>query len=171
MNTATLFPPLSADARSFAYRLFALGLLCLLLAVASDAFLTLGNILNVLRQASLLFLLASGVTLVILTGGLDLSVGANVAMSACVAATVMKATGSTMLGVGAGLGIGALIGLANGLLVAMLRIRPSLRPTACCGCCTASPTGSWRARPSTAFRRNFARSAAATCGACPFRST
>ncbi|KJK25144.1 ABC transporter permease [Burkholderiaceae bacterium 16] len=124
MNTATLFPPLSADARSIAYRLFALGLLCLLLAVASDAFLTLSNILNVLRQASLLFLLASGVTLVILTGGLDLSVGANVAMSACVAATVMKATGSTTLGVGAGLGTGALIGLANGLLVAMLRIPP-----------------------------------------------
>ena len=124
MNTATLFPPLSADARSFAHRLFALGLLCLLLAVASDAFLTLGNILNVLRQASLLFLLASGVTLVILTGGLDLSVGANVAMSACVAATVMKATGSTLLGVVAGLGTGALIGLANGLLVAMLRIPP-----------------------------------------------
>ncbi|WP_454726715.1 MULTISPECIES: ABC transporter permease [Cupriavidus] len=124
MNTATLMPPLSADARSFAYRLFALGLLCLALALASDAFLTLGNLLNVLRQASLLFLLASGLTLVILTGGLDLSVGANVAMSACVAATVMKATGSTLLGMGAGLGTGALIGLANGLLVALLRIPP-----------------------------------------------
>jgi ribose transport system permease protein len=124
MNTAALFPPLSADARSFAYRLAALGLLCLLLAVASDAFLTLGNILNVLRQASLLFLLASGLTLVILTGGLDLSVGANVAMSACVAATVMKATGSTSLGMAAGLGTGALIGLGNGMLVALLRIPP-----------------------------------------------
>ncbi|SDC02090.1 monosaccharide ABC transporter membrane protein, CUT2 family [Cupriavidus sp. YR651] len=124
MNTVIARAPLSADARSFAYRVFALGLLCVALAVASDAFLTLGNLLNVLRQASLLFLLASGLTLVILTGGLDLSVGANVAMSACLAASVMKATGSTMLGVGVGLGSGVLIGLGNGLLVAALRIPP-----------------------------------------------
>ncbi|WP_042878583.1 ABC transporter permease [Cupriavidus necator] len=124
MSTLTAWAPLSTDARSFAYRLFALGLLCAALAVASDAFLTLNNLLNVLRQASLLFLLASGLTLVILTGGLDLSVGANVAMSACLAASVMKATGSTMLGVGVGLGSGVLIGLGNGLLVAVLRIPP-----------------------------------------------
>ncbi|MGY2488947.1 ABC transporter permease [Cupriavidus sp. CP313] len=124
MNAVTAWDPLSTDARSFAYRLFALGLLCAALAVASDAFLTLNNLLNVLRQASLLFLLASGLTLVILTGGLDLSVGANVAMSACLAASVMKATGSTTLGVGVGLGSGVLIGLGNGLLVAVLRIPP-----------------------------------------------
>ncbi|WP_455281114.1 ABC transporter permease [Cupriavidus necator] len=124
MNTVPAWAPLSTDARSFAYRLFALGLLCAALAVATDAFLTLNNLLNVLRQASLLFLLASGLTLVILTGGLDLSVGANVAMSACLAASVMKATGSTMLGVGVGLGSGVLIGLGNGLLVAVLRIPP-----------------------------------------------
>ncbi|CAG9166404.1 ABC transporter permease [Cupriavidus pampae] len=115
---------LSADARSFVYRLAALGILCAVLAVASDAFLTTGNLINVLRQASLLFLLASGLTLVILTGGLDLSVGANVAMSACLAASVIKGTGSPLLGVGAGLGAGTLIGLANGLLVAKLRIPP-----------------------------------------------
>lgn len=124
MSSAILNMPLSADSRAFVGRLLALAVLCALLSVSSDAFLTLGNLLNVLRQASLLFLLASGLTLVILTGGLDLSVGANVAMSACLAASVMKATGSTMLGVGAGLGSGVLIGLANGMLVAALRIPP-----------------------------------------------
>ncbi|SPC18385.1 ABC transporter permease [Cupriavidus taiwanensis] len=126
MNTAIVAPrmALSADARSLAYRLGALGMLCLALAIASDAFLTAANLINVLRQASLLFLLASGLTLVILTGGLDLSVGANVAMSACLAASVMKATGSTLAGVGVGLCCGMLIGLANGLLVAALRIPP-----------------------------------------------
>lgn len=125
-TTAVASAPLSlsADARSFVYRLAALGILCAVLAVASDAFLTTGNLINVLRQASLLFLLASGLTLVILTGGLDLSVGANVAMSACLAASVIKGTGSPLLGVGAGLGAGTLIGLANGLLVAKLRIPP-----------------------------------------------
>ena len=76
-----------------------MALICVVLALLSDVFLTSNNILNVLRQASLLFLIASGLTLVILTAGLDLSVGANVALSACLAASVIKITGSPLLGV------------------------------------------------------------------------
>ena len=110
--------------RNLALRLLALGLLCLALSIASDAFLTVTNIVNVLRQAALLFLLASGLTLVILTAGLDLSVGANVAMSACLAATLMKSAGSIALAVAVGLGSGLAIGLANGLLVTLLRLPP-----------------------------------------------
>ncbi|MCA0214916.1 MAG: ABC transporter permease [Proteobacteria bacterium] len=110
--------------RSVVLRLLALALLCLVLSVASDAFLTSANILNVLRQAALLFLLASGLTLVILTAGLDLSVGANVAMSACLAATVMKATGSITLAVFVGLACGLAIGVANGILITLIRIPP-----------------------------------------------
>lgn len=110
--------------RSVMLRLLALGLLCLVLSLASDAFLTSANIVNVLRQAALLFLLASGVTLVILTAGLDLSVGANVAMSACLAATLMKSTGSIAMAVAAGLGCGLAIGIANGLLITLLRLPP-----------------------------------------------
>ena len=113
---------LSHDVLQIFYRLAAVGLICLVLAVASDAFLTSNNLLNVLRQASLLFFLASGLTLVILTGGLDLSVGANVGLSACLAATVIKATGSPALGTLVGLGVGSLVGLANGLMVTRLRI-------------------------------------------------
>jgi ribose transport system permease protein len=113
---------LSHDVLQIFYRLAAVGLVCLVLAVASDAFLTANNLLNVLRQASLLFFLASGLTLVILTGGLDLSVGANVGLSACLAATVIKATGSPALGTLVGLGVGSLVGLANGLMVTRLRI-------------------------------------------------
>src|SRR5205085_12374728 len=56
------------------------------LAVATDAFLQPANLLNVLRQASLMFLLASGLTLVILAGGFDLSVAANLTFPACLAA-------------------------------------------------------------------------------------
>ncbi len=94
------------------------------LALASDAFLTPGNLLNVLRQASLTFLIASGVTLVILTAGLDLSIGANVGLSACLAAAMMKATGSIALGVAAGLGCGTAIGLANGIMITVLGLPP-----------------------------------------------
>jgi ribose transport system permease protein len=110
--------------RNLALRLLALALLCLALSIASDAFLSVTNIVNVLRQAALLFLLASGLTLVILTAGLDLSIGANVAMSACLAATLMKSSGSITLAVAVGLGSGLAIGLANGLLVTLLRLPP-----------------------------------------------
>jgi len=113
---------LSRDVLQAGYRLLAAALICAALALATDAFFTLGNILNVLRQAALLFLMASGLTLVILTAGLDLSVGANIGLSACLAASVMTATGSAALGVGTGIGCGALVGLANGALVAWLRI-------------------------------------------------
>ncbi len=113
---------LPADIRQAGYRLLAAALLCAVLAVSSDVFLTAGNLLNVLRQTALLFLLASGLTLVVLTAGLDLSVGANVALSACLAASVMKSTGFASLGFLTGMGCGALIGLINGLLVTALRI-------------------------------------------------
>lgn len=119
-----LWSSLPDPVRSVVFRLLALGLLCLALSLASDAFLTGANIVNVLRQAALLFLLASGVTLVILTAGLDLSVGANVAMSACLAATLLKSTGSIALAVFAGLSCGLLIGIANGLLITLIRIPP-----------------------------------------------
>jgi ribose transport system permease protein len=113
---------LPPDIRQAAYRLLAAALLCIALAFFSDAFFTTSNLLNVLRQTALLFLIASGLTLVILTAGLDLSVGANVALSACLSASVIKATGSPALGFLTGIGSGAAIGLANGLLVTALRI-------------------------------------------------
>lgn len=112
----------SRDVTQAFYRLLAVVLLCAILATLSDVFLTTNNILNVLRQTALLFLMASGLTLVILTAGLDLSIGANVALSACLAASVIKITELPLLGVATGIGCGSMIGLANGVLVTTLRI-------------------------------------------------
>jgi ribose transport system permease protein len=81
-------------------------------------------VLNVFRQASLTFLIASGLTLTILTAGLDLSVGANVGLSACLAATVMQSSGSVALGAATGLVFGAGVGVVNGLMVTLLRLPP-----------------------------------------------
>jgi ribose transport system permease protein len=114
----------SAGAVAIGYRLLVVIAMCTVLALASDAFLTESNIINVLRQAALLFLIASGLTLVILTAGLDLSVGANLGMSACLVATVLKATGSPLLGMLTGIGSGLAIGCTNGLLVTALRLPP-----------------------------------------------
>jgi ribose transport system permease protein len=121
----------SATTRGFAvsdevlqvlYRLLAVAAICVVMGVLSDAFLSLGNLLNVLRQASLVFFMASGLTLVILTANLDLSVGANVALSACLAGSAIKATGSPWIGVLVGIGVGSLIGFVNGLMVTSMRI-------------------------------------------------
>lgn len=105
-------------------RIAAVGLLALGLALVTDGFLTANNLLNVLRQASLTFLIASGVTLVIVTSGLDLSIGANLGLSACVAAAVMKSSGTIALGVAAGLACGTAIGLVNGLMITLLGLPP-----------------------------------------------
>ena len=113
---------LSGNVMQTLYRVLAVALLCVALTALSDVFLTANNILNVLRQTALLFLMASGLTLVILTAGLDLSIGANVALSGCVAASVIKITGSPLLGIATGIGCGFIIGLTNGVLVTALRI-------------------------------------------------
>ncbi len=113
---------MSGDLTQLVYRLAAIGLICVALSFLSGAFLTTNNLLNVLRQASLVFFMASGLTLVILTGKIDLSVGATVGLSACLAATVIKSTGAPWLGAVVGIGAGSLVGLANGILVTRLRI-------------------------------------------------
>ena len=115
---------LPVNVTAVGYRL--IGVLCLgiALALSTDAFLTVPNLLNVLRQASLIFLIGSGLTLVIVTAGLDLSVGATVGLSACLAAAAIQATGTITLGIAAGLGCGLLIGVLNGFMVALLRLPP-----------------------------------------------
>jgi ribose transport system permease protein len=113
---------------SFLYRfsrVFALALLVTLLALLTPAFLTPTNIVNVLRQASLAAILALGETVVILTAGIDLSIGAVLTTSGIVAATVLKIEGLPIwVGMLAGVGFGSLVGFLNGLMVAVVRLPP-----------------------------------------------
>jgi ribose transport system permease protein len=102
-------------------RLVVIVALCALLAWASPHFATFDNFAIVLRQASLQFLIAAGLTLVILTGGIDLSVGAVLGLAACVGAAVI-AGGHLVLGIAAALAVGVACGAANGLMVAYVRI-------------------------------------------------
>jgi ribose transport system permease protein len=98
-----------------------LAALVVLLAVVSPHFLTTGNMVIVLRQAALQFLMAAGLTLVVLTGGIDLSIGAVLGLGACVGAGFI-ASGSVLLGVTAALAAGLACGLVNGALVAYIGI-------------------------------------------------
>jgi ribose transport system permease protein len=106
------------------YRILGVLGICVVLSVMSDAFLTIPNLLNVLRQAGLLFLIASGTTVVILAAGLDLSIGAVLGLSACLTAAAIKSSGMISAGLAAGLICGAAIGMLNGLMVTRLRLPP-----------------------------------------------
>jgi ribose transport system permease protein len=95
--------------------------LVILLAIASPHFLTADNIVILLRQAALQFLLSAGLTLVVLTGGIDLSVGAVLGLSACLGAALI-AKGLVFAGIAAALAVGLACGVANGALVAYVGI-------------------------------------------------
>ena len=90
-----------------------------LMGFASDNFFSLSNIMNVLRQVSVVGILAVGMTFVILTGGIDLSVGAVMALVGTLGTGMMVNMGlPAPLALVIGIFIGLGIGLANGVLVA-----------------------------------------------------
>lgn len=95
----------------------------ILMGFASDSFFSVSNILNVLRQVAVVAILAVGMTFVILTGGIDLSVGAVMALAGTIGAGLMVHFGLPgWLGLLAGVGIGIGLGMFNGLLVAWGRM-------------------------------------------------
>ena len=103
--------------------LVAVIVLGVLLSFASPYFLTTGNLSNILVQASVIALLAGGQTFVILTGGVDLAVGALTALAGAVAGHLMIKVGvDPYLAMGVALAIGAAVGLFNGYLVAFVGI-------------------------------------------------
>ncbi|WP_233532424.1 ABC transporter permease [Paenibacillus alkalitolerans] len=104
--------------------LIGLLLILVVLSVAAEDFLTVNNLLNVLRQISINALIAFGMTFVILTGGIDLSVGSILALSSALTAGLMAGGTDTWLAVIAGLGAGAAMGAVNGLFIAKGRLAP-----------------------------------------------
>jgi ribose transport system permease protein len=93
-------------------------------ALASENFLTVQNLSIITQQASVNVVLAAGMTFVILTAGIDLSVGAILAASAVVALQASMSPQYGMLGIFAGVGFGLLLGLVNGGLIAFMRLPP-----------------------------------------------
>jgi len=98
--------------------------LCLLLWILTPHFLTVANALNVMEQTSINAIVAVGMTFVIISGGIDLSVGSLVALSGVVLASALKSGWPVPLAMAAGLGVGAATGLINGLVIAFGRLPP-----------------------------------------------
>lgn len=99
-------------------------ILMVVFSVLSNIFLTSGNITNILIQSGTNAIIAVGMTYVIISGNIDISVGAALALSSCVGAKMMVDTGNVLLGITAALLTGILLGLFNGSLVAYLGFPP-----------------------------------------------
>ena len=105
---------------------FAFILLCLVLSFANENFMSVGNWTNVLRQTSINGVLAIGMTFVILTKGIDLSVGSLLAVAGMVTGSLVTGDNpaSPWLAVAAGLLTGTVLGCVNGAIVARLSVAP-----------------------------------------------
>ncbi len=103
-----------------------LGLVLIFVAFAAlnDVFLTVPNLVNILQQSSINACIALGMTLVIISGGIDLSVGPTAALSAVIAASIMAAGLPVPIGIAAGLLVGMACGLFNGALIAYGGLQP-----------------------------------------------
>jgi ribose transport system permease protein len=101
-----------------------LGVMLVGFSVASHEFATAGNALNVVLQSSVLLLLALPMTFVILTEGLDLSIGAVLSLCSVALALAAVGTGSFVVALAVAVAVGFGAGVINGVLVAYLRIPP-----------------------------------------------
>ena len=113
-----------ALARRWVWTAVALGLLLGVNAVATPSFYEQGAVLDVLNRGSIIVLAALGMTLVIATGGVDLSVGAVVAIAAAACAVTLGAGAPAVAAIGAALLAALAAGCFNGVLVAQARIQP-----------------------------------------------
>jgi ribose transport system permease protein len=98
--------------------------LCLLLSLLSPYFLTVSNLLNVMEQTSINAVIAVGMTFVILSGGIDLSVGSVLALAGVVLASALQSGWPLPLALLVSVTTGAACGLLNGVLVTLGRLPP-----------------------------------------------
>ncbi|MEG5139661.1 MULTISPECIES: ABC transporter permease subunit [unclassified Microcoleus] len=98
--------------------------ICIIFSLVTPNFLSVGNLINVIRQASINIVLATGMTFVILTGGIDLSVGSILGVTAVVGVLVSLVPGLGWFAVPAALIAGVFLGLLNGSLIAYLGLPP-----------------------------------------------
>jgi ribose transport system permease protein len=106
-------------------------IICILAALKPDTFLTMENFMNVLRRSSVNGIIAIGMTSIIISAGIDLSVGSMLALSGMVGAYTMIAVGGSdpqgsavVVGTVLGIVVGILCGFLNGVLITKLKLQP-----------------------------------------------
>ncbi len=113
--------------------LVALILVSVALSFMTDAFLTASNLTNIVTQSAVVGIAAIGATFVIITSGIDLSVGSNIALSGMVGAVLAQATSSGAIGIVTVIVVSALVGAFNGMSVTLLRLAPFIVTLAAMG--------------------------------------
>lgn len=101
--------------------------MCVFFSIFNPVFLTPGNLINMVRQVSFNAILAMGMTVVIITGGIDLSVGSVLCLSAVVTASFVKSANPLLpipIAILIGLLIGAVCGLFNGVMITKGKLAP-----------------------------------------------
>lgn len=104
--------------------LIGLFLLVIVITVLNPSFLSVNNLLNVLRQVSISALIAFGMTFVILTGGIDLSVGSTLALTGAVAASLLAGGTDPFIAMGLALILGLVLGAVNGVIITKGKVAP-----------------------------------------------
>ncbi|MBT2569389.1 ribose ABC transporter permease [Planococcus sp. ISL-110] len=99
-------------------------LIIVIITILNPGFLSVSNLMNVLRQVSINALIAFGMTFVILTGGIDLSVGATLALTGAVSAGMMASGMDPIFAMLLGLLLGAVLGAINGIIIAKGKVAP-----------------------------------------------
>lgn len=118
---------LKSNSQSFLQKLgpvIGLLLIVVIISIMSPNFLTINNLMNVLRQVSINALIAFGMTFVILTGGIDLSVGSILALTGAVTASLLASGMDPVLAMFLGLLLGAILGAINGIIIAKGNVAP-----------------------------------------------
>ena len=98
--------------------------MCVIMSFASPYFLKTVNIFNILRNMSTIGIMAIGMTMIIVTGGIDLSVGSQMAVSGMIMARMLLLGLPTLPALIIGFGMGLLIGFFNGFMISRLKVTP-----------------------------------------------
>ena len=104
--------------------LLPLAVIVVFLSLTTDTFLTADNLMNVMRQAAVYAVMATGMTFVLLTGGVDLSQGSLLAMCCVTSCMALNATGSMWIAILTAMGTGLIVGAVNGTVISMIKLPP-----------------------------------------------
>jgi ribose/xylose/arabinose/galactoside ABC-type transport system permease subunit len=99
--------------------------ICIIFMAIKPVFLTPENLVSIIHQTAIIGIMAIGMTFVIMTGGIDLSIGPVLAITGVFAADILLATGGNVaVAIGGALAVAAAVGLANGMIIAYLGLPP-----------------------------------------------
>jgi ribose transport system permease protein len=143
--------------------------LCAVLWILSPYFLTVSNLLNIAEQTSIIAVVAAGMTFVIITAGIDLSVGSLLAFSGVVMASSLAAGRSIPLALTIGLLVGLACGIGNGVLISIGRLPPFIATLGMMSIARGAALLFTQGRPISVFPRRSVQSRRRTCCVCPFQ--